>query len=110
MLTESAENEVRTRYGRQVRPPERYEPGTSETANQNFSSELENQLSFNTSFVDPEVPKTVEEVLSIPEWYGAMKDEFQSLEKNKVWELTKLLKNKNLVVSFFHFHQKSVHF
>ena len=67
VLTKSAENEVRTRYGRQVRPPERYEPGTSETANQNFSSELENQLSFHTSFVDPEVPKTVEEALSIPE-------------------------------------------
>ena len=66
VLTESAENEVRTRYGRQVRPPERYEPGTSETANQNFSSELENQLSFHTSFVDPEVPKTVEEALSLP--------------------------------------------
>ena len=84
VLTESAENEVRTRNGRQVRPPERYEPGTSETANQNFSSELENQLSFHTSFVDPEVPKTVEEALSIPEWYGSMKDEFESLEKNKV--------------------------
>ena len=36
VLTESAENEVKTRYGRQVRPPERYEPGTSETANQSF--------------------------------------------------------------------------
>ena len=48
-----------------MRPPERYEPGTSETANQTFSSELENQLSFHTSFVDPEVPKTVEEALSI---------------------------------------------
>ena len=77
VLTESADNEVRIRYGRQVRPPERYEPGTSETAYQNLSSELENQLSFHTSFVDPEVPKAVEEALSIPEWYGAMKDEFQ---------------------------------
>ena len=106
VLTESAENEVRTRYGRQVRPPERYEPGTSETANQNFSSELENQLSFHTSFVDPEVRKTVEEALSIPKWYGAMKDEFQSLEKNKVWELTKLPKNKNLVSGKWHFTLK----
>ena len=97
MLTESAENEDRTRYEWQLRPPERYEPGTSETSNQNFSSELENQLSFHTSFVDPEVPKTVEEAFSIPDWYGAMKDEFQSLEKNKVWELTNLLKNRNLL-------------
>ena len=97
VLTESAENEVRTRYGRQVRPPERYEPGTNESANQNFSSELENQLSFHTSFVDPEVPKTVEEALSLPERFGAMKDDFQSLEKNKVRELTKLPKNKKSV-------------
>ena len=48
VLKESAENEVRTRYGRQVRPSERYEPGTSETAN--VSSDLENQLSFHTNF------------------------------------------------------------
>ena len=80
MLTESAENDVRTRNGRQVRPPKRYEPGNSETANQNYSSELGNQLSFHTSFVDLEVPKTVEEALSIPEWCQALKDEFQSLE------------------------------
>ena len=40
VLTKSAETEVRARYGRQVRPPERYEPGTSETANQIFSFEL----------------------------------------------------------------------
>ena len=106
MLTGSAEIEVRTRYGRQVRPPERYEPGTSETANQSFSSELDNQFSFHTSFVDPEVPKTVEEALSIPEWYQAMKDEFQSLEKNKVRELTKLAKNKNLVSGKWHFTLK----
>ena len=57
VLTKSAENEVRTRYGSQVRPAERYEPGTSETANQNFSSELENQLSFHTSFVTPKYRK-----------------------------------------------------
>ena len=54
VLTERAENEVRTRYGRQVRPRERYEPGTSETANQKLLSELKNQLSFHTSFVNPE--------------------------------------------------------
>ena len=43
VLTEIAANEVRTvryRYGKQVRPPGRYEPGTSETANQNVSSDL----------------------------------------------------------------------
>ena len=97
MLTESAENEVRTRYGRQGRPPERYEPGTSETANQNVSYDLENQLSFRTNFVDPEIPKTFEEVLFIPEWYQDMKDEFQSLERNKVCELNELPKSQNLV-------------
>ena len=80
-MTESAENEVRTRYGRQ---PERYVPGTKETANQNVSSDLENQLSFHTSFVDPEIPKTIEEALSIPECYQeALQDDFQSLEKKK---------------------------
>ena len=67
VLTGSAETEVRTSYGRQVRPPERYELGTSETANQSFSSELENQVSFHTSFVDPAVQKTVVEALSFPE-------------------------------------------
>ena len=35
-----------------------------------------------------------------------MKDEFQSLEKNKVWELTKLPKNKNLVSGKWHFTLK----
>ena len=64
-----------------MRPPERYEPGTSETANLSFLSELENQLPFHTRFVDPEVPKTVEETLSIIIWFQAMKDEFQYLEK-----------------------------
>ena len=67
MLTESAENEVTTRYGRQVKPPEKYEPGTSETANHSFSCEFGNQLSFHTSLVDPEVPETVEEAVYIPE-------------------------------------------
>ena len=47
-----------------LEPPERYEAGTSETANENISSQLGNQLSFHTSFVDLEVPKTVEEALS----------------------------------------------
>ena len=50
-----------------------------------------------TQISHPEIPKTVEEALSIPEWYQAMKEEFQSLEKNKVWELSKLPKNRNLV-------------
>ena len=45
----------------------------------------------------PEVPNTVEETLSIPEWYQALKDEFRSLEKNKVWELTNFPTNRNLV-------------
>ena len=75
MLTESPENEVKTRYGRQVRSPDRYEPCTGETVNRNVSSELENHLSFYTCFVDPEELKTVEEALSNPEWYQAMKDE-----------------------------------
>ena len=63
VLTESEKHEVRTRYRRQIR----YEPGTSVPAKQNFSFELENQLLFHISFVDPEVLKTVEEVLSIPD-------------------------------------------
>ena len=84
----------------------KYEPGISETANQTVSSELENQLSFHTSFFDPEVPKTVEEALSIPEGYQAMKDEFQTLEKNKVWELTKLTSNRYLVSGKWHFTLK----
>ena len=102
VLTESAEKVVTTRYGRQVIPPERYEPGTSQTANQNVFSEFENQLPFHTSFVDPEVPKTVEIALTFPEWYQAMKDEFQSLEKNKTWDLTRLPRKRNSVSRKWH--------
>ena len=53
------------------------------TGNQSFLSELGNQLSLHTSFVDLEEPKTVKEALTTPEWYQAMKDNFQSLVKNK---------------------------
>ena len=62
-----------------------------------FLSEPQNQLSFHRRFVNIEVPKTVEEALSIPEWCQAIKDEFQSIKKNNVWELTKLPKNLYLV-------------
>ena len=90
-----------------MKPPERRcEQGASETANQIFLSELENQLSFHTSIVDPEVPKTVEEALSIPKCHQDMNDEFQTLEKNKGWELTKLPKNRNLVSGKRHFTLK----
>ena len=79
---------------------ERYELGTIETANQHFSSELENHVAFHTSFVDLEVPKTVKEAVSIPEWYQALKHGFQSFEKNIVWKLTKRPKNQNSVSGY----------
>ena len=60
------------------------------------------ECSHTIDYVDHESPKSTEEALS-PEWYRAMKVEYESLLKNEVWELVEMLERKNLVTGECHF-------
>ena len=79
-----------TRYGRKVKPPNRYTPSTSSNLSYDLDpsefDEIET-LAYHSNYVDHELPKSIEEALSSPERYRAMKAEYESLQKNEVWEL-----------------------
>ena len=53
-----------------------------------------------------ELPKSIEEALSSPEWYRAMKAEYDSLQKNEVWDIVEMPEGKNLVTGKWHFALK----
>ncbi|CAJ2642533.1 unnamed protein product [Trifolium pratense] len=42
-------------------------------------------------------PKTVKQALSIPQWYNAMKDEFDALQRNQTWTLVSLPPNRSAI-------------
>ena len=67
-----------TRYGRKVKPPNSYTPGTSSILSYDLGSsefdEIET-LSYYSDYADQELPKSIKEALSSPEWYRAMKAE-----------------------------------
>ena len=54
-------------------------------------------LACHSDYVDHELPESVEEALSSPEWYRAMKAEYKSLQKNEVWQLVEMPERKDLV-------------
>ena len=86
-----------TRYGRKIMPPNRYAPGTSSNLSYNSSSsefdEIET-LAYHSDYVDQELPKSIEEALSSPEWYSVMKAEYDFLQKNEVWGIVECQKEK----------------
>ena len=65
-----------------------------------FKNSMENTVSIDTSaFIDDE-PKTFKEVMkgaNSAEWMGDMKDELESMEKNKVWNLVNLPPNRKTI-------------
>ena len=74
-----------SRYG-QVRRPNGYTPGNnSNLCFKSFSSEFENRedFAFNNNYVHQELPKILEDALSLPKWYAAMKAEFESLRASE---------------------------
>lgn len=52
---------------------------------------------FNFSLMAESQPVKTEEVLSVPKWICAMKEELEAIEKNKTWELVDLPDRKNLI-------------
>ena len=98
-----------TRYGRKIMPSNRYAPGTSSNLSYNSNSsefdELET-LAYHSDYVDQELPKSIEEALSPPEWYSVMKAEYDSLQKNEVWGIVEYQKEKNLVTGNLYFALK----
>ena len=96
----------KSRYGRVIKPPNRYTPGNSgNLCFDSFSSEFENRedFAFTSNYVDQKLPKNLEEALSSPKWYAVMKAQFQSLQENQVWQLVDMPKRKNLVGGKWHF-------
>ena len=60
----------KSRYGRVIKPPNRYTPGNSgNLCFDSFSSEFENREDLTSNYVDQELPKNLEETLSSPKWY-----------------------------------------
>ena len=92
-----------TRYGRKVKPPNRYASGTSSNLSYNLgSSEFDENdeietLAYHSDYVDQELPKSIEEAISSPEWSRAMKAEYDSLQKTEVWDIVEMPEEKNLV-------------
>ena len=98
-----------TRYGRKVKPPNRYAPGTSSNLSYNLGSSEFDEIetfAYHSDYVDQELPKSIEEALSSPEWYRAMKAEYDSLQKNEVWDIVEMPEGKNLVTGKWHFALK----
>ena len=101
-----------TRYGRKVKPPNRYASGTSSNLSYNLgSSEFDENdeietLAYHSDYVDQELPKSIEEALSSPEWSRAMKAEHDSLQKTEVWDIVEMPEGKNLVTGKWHFALK----
>ena len=98
-----------SRYGRKVKPPNRYTPGTSSNLSHDLGSsefdEIET-LAYYSDYVDHELPKSNKEALSSSEWYHAMKAEYESLQKNKLWELVEISKRKKFVTCKWRFALK----
>ena len=65
-----------------------------------FKNSMENRVSIDVStFIDDE-PKTFKEAMkgaNSAEWMEAMKDELESMEKNKVWNLVNLPPNRKTI-------------
>ena len=58
-----------TRYGRKVKPPNRYTPGTSSNLSYNLGSSEFDEIetfAYHSDYVDQELPKSIEEALSSP--------------------------------------------
>ena len=86
-----------TRYARKVKPPSRYAPGTSSNLSYNLGSSEFDEIetfAYHSDYVDQELPKSIEEALSSPEWYRAMKAEYDSLQKNEVWDIVEMPEGK----------------
>ena len=98
-----------TRYGQKVKPQNRYAPGTSSNFSYKLgSSEFDDieTLAYHSDYVDQELPKSIEEALSSPEWYRAMKAEYDSLQINEVWDIVEMPEGKNLSTGKWHFALK----
>ena len=98
-----------TRYGQKVKPRNRYAPGKSSNLSYKLgSSEFDDieTLAYHSDYVDQELPKSIEEALSSPEWYRAMKAEYDSLQINEVRDIVEMPEGKNLVTGKWHFALK----
>ena len=70
-----------TRYEQKVKPPNRYTLGTSSNLSYDLGSFefYENEtLGYHSDYVDQGLTKSIEEAFSSPEWYRAMKAEYES--------------------------------
>ena len=64
-----------------------------------------NEVSFLSQLaIDPLLPKTVDEAMQNPNWFEAMKNEYDSLVENNVWSLVK--SDEKPVGSRWHFALK----
>ena len=82
-----------TRYGRKMKLLNRYKPGMSSNLSYDLdASEFDKieTLAYHSNYVDHELPKSIEEALSSPQWYRAVKAEYESLQKHEVWELVEM--------------------
>ena len=90
-------------------PLNRYTTGTSSNVSYNLgSSEFDESetLAYHSKKVYHELPKSIEEALSSPEWYRAMTAEYDSVQKIEVWEVVEMPDRKNLVPGKWHFALK----
>ena len=61
-------------------------------------------LAYHRDYADHELRKSIEEALPSPEWYRAMKVEYESLQKTVVWGLDEKPERKNLVTGKWSLH------
>ena len=93
-----------------MKPPNSYTPGTSSILSYDLGSsefdEIIETLSYYSDYADQELPKSIKEAFSSPEWYRAMKVEYESLQKNEVLEFVEIPEGKNLVTGKWYFALK----
>ena len=85
-----------------MKPSDRSIPGTRSNLSHNLgSSEFdENEtLALHSNYLYQDLPKSIEEALSSPEWHRAMKAEYEYLQNTEVRELVEMLYEKHLVTA-----------
>ena len=65
-----------------------------------------NKLRSETCLLNKVEPKTISEALEDDDWYNAMKEEIEKIEKNKTWTVVPSLVDKNEIRTKWVFRNK----
>ena len=67
---------------------------------------ISNKLRSDTCLLSKVEPKTINEALQDNDWYNAMKEEIEKIEKNKTWTLVPRPSDKNVIGTKWVFRNK----